>query len=134
MSHRPGVFIQWKGTDVCLDMYCGCGRNLHFDGFFAYELTCGHCGQTYELPDMLEVRPVEPSRGLTLVFDGPVIGEGVFTVTWPRPVFALNPGATFEIRDEAGGCPRSARVKLLAVGSSYGGTAMLTVENTGAVK
>lgn len=52
------MFVQWKGTDACLDLYCACGQNLHFDGYFASELTCGRCMQTYELPYMLPLKPV----------------------------------------------------------------------------
>ena len=30
------VFLQWKGTDVCLDFHCyNCQTFAHFDGFFA---------------------------------------------------------------------------------------------------
>lgn len=43
------MFIQWKGTDICLDFYCKCGANCHFDGEFAYFLQCPHCGAVYEM-------------------------------------------------------------------------------------
>lgn len=40
---RP-TFIQWKGTDVCIDLYCPkCGRHNHFDGFFAHYVRCAGC-------------------------------------------------------------------------------------------
>ena len=52
-KERPDAFIQWKNTDSCIDLYCTCGEQFHFDGYFAYELTCGRCGQTYELPNTL---------------------------------------------------------------------------------
>ena len=33
----PYAYIQWKGTDVCLDVHCTCGAELlHYDGYFAY--------------------------------------------------------------------------------------------------
>lgn len=101
-TERPDAFIQWKGTDACLDIYCACGEQFHFDGYFAYELTCGYCGQTYELPDTLRICPVEPSRLLTLVLDEQeVIRDGEFQVRWPRAAFdAVAPGATFIVRDE----------------------------------
>ena len=99
---RPDAFIQWKGTDACLDLYCTCGEQFHFDGYFAYELTCGNCGQTYELPNTFRLNPVEPSRGLTLVFDDrEVIKEGVFEIPWPRPGFtAVKSGDIIEVHDE----------------------------------
>lgn len=47
---EPSIFIQWKGTDVCLDFYCTCGRQGHFDGYFAYAVRCSLCGKVWELP------------------------------------------------------------------------------------
>jgi hypothetical protein len=48
----PYVFIQWKGTDACLDFHCRCGAFLHFDGDFAYNLRCT-CGIVWEMPYFL---------------------------------------------------------------------------------
>lgn len=47
---RTDVFIQWKGTDVCLDYYCECGEQSHFDGYFAYRLKCPYCGLETIMP------------------------------------------------------------------------------------
>lgn len=49
----PNVFIQWKGTDACLDLHCVCGVHGHFDGMFAYYLRCNACGRTYRMPHTL---------------------------------------------------------------------------------
>lgn len=46
----PHAFIQWKGTDVCMDFYCECGEENHFDGYFAYVVKCAGCGQEWEMP------------------------------------------------------------------------------------
>ncbi len=46
----PHAFIQWKGTDVCMDFWCKCGAQGHFDGDFAYTVKCGKCGTVYEMP------------------------------------------------------------------------------------
>jgi len=43
------MFIQWKGTSVCLDFYCPCGAHGHYDGDFAYNLRCPACGAVFEL-------------------------------------------------------------------------------------
>lgn len=43
------MFIQWKGTDVCLDFYCPCGHDGHVDGNFAYAVQCSECEAIYEL-------------------------------------------------------------------------------------
>lgn len=35
------TFIQWKGTDVCMDWYCpNCGKHNHEDRDFMYEVQC----------------------------------------------------------------------------------------------
>jgi hypothetical protein len=56
------VFVQWKGTDVCLDFYCDCGPDGggHYDGYFAYGVRCSACGRTWELPTDLTLTPGEP--------------------------------------------------------------------------
>ena len=140
---RPEAFLQWKGTNACLDLYCTCGDQFHFDGHFASELTCGRCGQTWELPHMLALRAVDPSRQMKLIYDGDWEGapedgyvrEGGFTVPWPRPVFAgVEPGGTFEIHDDVQGrFTRSVYVKLVSVTPAPDGTMILTVQNTGLV-
>lgn len=46
----PYAFIQWKGTDVCMDFHCKCGAHCHFDGDFAYVVKCPHCEAIWEMP------------------------------------------------------------------------------------
>jgi hypothetical protein len=45
---RPYGWIQWKGTDVCIDLYCKCGEHMHFDGDFMYYIKCPYCSRVYE--------------------------------------------------------------------------------------
>lgn len=40
-------WIQWKGTNVCIDLHCKCGAHMHFDGEFFYHFQCPHCGRKY---------------------------------------------------------------------------------------
>lgn len=40
-------WIQWKGTDVCMDVHCACGELTHLDGSFLYFLQCSACGKRY---------------------------------------------------------------------------------------
>lgn len=40
----PHGWIQWKGTDVCMDVRCSCGASTHVDAEFAYTIRCGACG------------------------------------------------------------------------------------------
>ena len=43
----PFGWVQWKGTDVCLDIHCECGELTHFDGDFCYHIACGKCGKVF---------------------------------------------------------------------------------------
>ncbi len=36
MDNKVHGFIQWKGTDICMDVYCKCGNQSHIDGYCAY--------------------------------------------------------------------------------------------------
>ena len=42
----PNGWIQWKGTSVCMDLHCVCGRMEHYDGDFFYFYEC-RCGRKY---------------------------------------------------------------------------------------
>ena len=78
-ARRPVVaraFIQWKGTDVCLDAVCpDCGNHGHVHGMFVYFLKCSQCGAVLEMQPYIALhRPVsgedqvEPDGGNTTVF------------------------------------------------------------------
>ena len=48
-SHTaPCGWIQWKGTNVCVDIECVCGGSFHFDGDFMYHVLCPKCERVYE--------------------------------------------------------------------------------------
>ena len=53
---RPKAFIQWKGTNVCMDCYCVCGDQFHIDNEFTYAVKCRACGRVYEMSAMIEMR------------------------------------------------------------------------------
>ena len=53
---NPYAFIQWKGTDVCMDFHCECGAHCHFDGYFAYTVKCPHCETIWEMPTFIVPR------------------------------------------------------------------------------
>ena len=44
---KPHGWIQWKGTNVCMDIYCKCGLHSHIDADFAYHVKCPKCGTVY---------------------------------------------------------------------------------------
>lgn len=49
-------FIQWKGTDLCMDFSCECGEHNHYDGYFAYYVKCAGCGQVYEMDTKVKMK------------------------------------------------------------------------------
>lgn len=57
----PYGFVQWKGTEVCMDVHCECGEFTHIDSDFAYFVRCCACGRVYEC---------QPYIKLTLQPDG----------------------------------------------------------------
>lgn len=58
-TEKPHAFIQWKGTDVCIDFRCECGAHCHFDGYFAYTVKCPHCETVWEMPQHLFPRKAD---------------------------------------------------------------------------
>lgn len=54
MSKAYG-FIQWKGTDVCMDVNCSCGELSHVDGMFMYKVCCPACGRVYKCDDTIRL-------------------------------------------------------------------------------
>ncbi len=44
---KPHGWIQWKGTDVCMDIHCECGCLSHIDADFLYHVKCPECKQVY---------------------------------------------------------------------------------------
>jgi len=57
------MFIQWKGTDLCMDFSCPCGGGGHFDGYFAYHVRCLDCGQVYRMGTQVIARKVDEPDG-----------------------------------------------------------------------
>lgn len=56
---NPCGWIQWKGTDVCVDLYCTCGKQFHFDGDFMYYIQCPYCKAYYECGGHIKLHPVD---------------------------------------------------------------------------
>lgn len=56
---EPHGWIQWKGTDVCLDLHCECGKLSHFDGDFCYHIKCGYCGKVYECDGHIRIHQLD---------------------------------------------------------------------------
>jgi hypothetical protein len=56
---EPHGWIQWKGTKVCMDIYCKCGQHSHIDAQFAYHVKCPKCGATYFCNGHIELIALE---------------------------------------------------------------------------
>lgn len=53
-------FIQWKGTDACIDLHCpACSYHNHYDGFFAYYVECAKCKALYKLRDLIPFEKID---------------------------------------------------------------------------
>lgn len=69
-SAEAETFIQWKGTEVCMDFHCPCGHHGHIDSGFAYFVECGGCGALFELGTAVDVRRVPKDY-----YDSPVVAQ-----------------------------------------------------------
>lgn len=47
----PHGWIQWKGTNVCMDIHCGCDKveHAHVDLDFFYFYECPGCHKKYKV-------------------------------------------------------------------------------------
>jgi hypothetical protein len=63
------VFIQYKGTDLCADIYCDCGKHLHVDDYFAYAVQCPVCEAIYEMPQFVTAVRVKTTELPVLVLE-----------------------------------------------------------------
>ncbi len=59
----PNAFIQWKGTDACIDLYCSCGNQEHLDKDFLYEWKCHKCKRLYKLDATIRLIEIDVCTG-----------------------------------------------------------------------
>lgn len=52
------AFVQWKGTDVCMDVPCSCGTTFHVDGMGAFAVQCPNCGEAFASPSYVRLHQV----------------------------------------------------------------------------
>lgn len=50
--------IQWKGTNVCMDVRCSCGAYGHIDAEFFYNYECAACGAKYAVDSHVALIPL----------------------------------------------------------------------------
>lgn len=55
LNNKPHGWIQFKGTNLCMDVHCKCGAHTHIDGDFLYFIKCSECGVVYELNGHIEL-------------------------------------------------------------------------------
>ncbi len=68
---QPYCWIQWKGTDVCMDFHCECGFMGHIDGSFTYIVECPKCHSVYSCNGHIELIKLEekPDGNIHVVND-----------------------------------------------------------------
>lgn len=59
-KNKPHGWIQWKGTDVCIDLHCSCGYHGHVDSAFFYYYKCPKCKQQYAVSSHVKLIPLTP--------------------------------------------------------------------------
>ena len=67
-KNKPHGWIQWKGTDVCMDIHCECGCHSHIDAEFAYNVQCPKCKRMYHCNGHIELIAIgeEPKNCLVV--------------------------------------------------------------------
>ena len=58
----PHGWIQWKGTDVCIDIHCKCGELSHYDGDFMYFIQCPYCNKIYEANGFIKLHEISEKK------------------------------------------------------------------------
>lgn len=61
---QPHGWIQWKGTDVCMDVYCLCGAHTHIDAEFLHYVQCSRCGRVYMTNGHIELVPLADAEAI----------------------------------------------------------------------
>ena len=56
----PKGRIQYKGTDLCIDLYCECETTEHLDGEFIQFWQCPNCGKRYMLSAYVKLIETDP--------------------------------------------------------------------------
>ena len=56
---KPHGWIQWKGTNVCVDIHCACGEVSHYDGDFMYSIKCPACERIHFCNGHIELIELE---------------------------------------------------------------------------
>jgi hypothetical protein len=63
----PHGWIQWKGTEVCMDFYCVCGYHSHIDAYFTYVIQCPDCGKMFMMNGNIQAIEIDTTDGYSVV-------------------------------------------------------------------
>lgn len=56
-------WIQWKGTQPCMDIHCVCGYHDHVDAdYFFYAYECPNCHQKYAVGQNIKLIPLNAEQ------------------------------------------------------------------------
>ena len=81
----PHGWIQWKGTNVCMDVHCVCGAHAHVDTDFCYFLRCDHCSRVYRVECNLPLHELSPEAAAYLERSASLIREARDEDEYGRP-------------------------------------------------
>ncbi len=59
---QGGAWIQWKGTNVCMDVHCRCGAHGHVDDEFTYFYRCAACKETFVVGAVVRLYPIAKDK------------------------------------------------------------------------
>jgi hypothetical protein len=62
VEDEPHGWIQWKGTNVCMDIHCSCGHHSHVDLDFLYFFRCPNCKKTFAVGQTVRLYEMDPSH------------------------------------------------------------------------
>ena len=54
----PCAWLQWKGTNACMDVWCTCGDHAHVDADYAYFYECSKCGAKFLVSGYVALVPL----------------------------------------------------------------------------
>lgn len=61
MKKKATAFIQWKGSNICIDVQCECGNDNHIDNDFVYFVKCERCQNVYALDSNIRLVKIKES-------------------------------------------------------------------------
>jgi hypothetical protein len=70
-------WVQWKGTNVCMDTHCTCGHHGHVDAEFFYHYCCPACGRKFAVGQVVKLIEMSPEELASPMGDGPFVSDEI---------------------------------------------------------